>query len=184
MLKKVNNVQCFWDLDGPGLLLGAKGKLVLQFGNKKVYSKFRLSKSDVREKKERSQSRPEFYLRIGSINYWRFKEYWYSDDDNLKVDEIEALINSYDLQLKKKSSEAKTAASANRVPDGSLRGVIPEDVRHKVWQRDAGMCRSCGAKTELQYDHLIPVSMGGANSVDNLQILCGPCNRRKGASVV
>jgi len=184
MLKKANNVQCRWEIDGPGLLLGAKGKLVLQFGNRKVYSKSRISKSEVRAKKERSQSHPEFYMRIGSINYWRYKDFWYSDDDNLKLDEVEALIKSYDLQLKKKINEAKTVASAGRSPDGSLREMIPDDVRHEVWRRDGGSCRSCGAKTDLQYDHLIPVSMGGANTVDNLQILCGPCNRRKGASVV
>ena len=141
MLKKANNVNFIWDLDGPGLLLGAKGKLVLQIGNRKVYSKSRISKSEVREKKERSQLRPEFYMRIGSINYWRFKEFWYSDDDNLKVDQIEALIKSYDLQLKRKISEAKTVASANRVPGGSLREMIPEGVRHEVWQRDGGSCR-------------------------------------------
>ena len=184
MLKKANNVQCTWELGGPGLLLGAKGKLLLQIGRKKVYSKSRLSKAEVREKKAQSELRPEFYMRIGGLNYWRFKDNWYSDDDNLKVDEIEALINSYGLQLKKRISAAKTAAAASRVPDGSLRVMIPEDVRHAVWQRDAGSCRSCGSESELQYDHLIPVSMGGANSVDNLQILCGPCNRRKGASVV
>ncbi len=107
-----------------------------------------------------------------------------SIDDGLKQDEVLALIKSYDLQLKKRVSEAKTAAAAGRVPDGSLRELIPEAVRHAVWERDRGACRSCGSTTDLQYDHLIPVSMGGANSEENLQILCGPCNRRKGASVV
>jgi hypothetical protein len=184
MLRKANNVQCTWDIDGPGLLLGAKGRLILQVGGKKNSSQFRITKAEVREKKARSQLQPEPYMRIGSLNYWRFRETWYVDDDNLNGEDVEALIKSYDLQLKKRISEAKTAAAASRVPDGSLREMIPEDVRLKVWARDEGTCRSCGAKTELQFDHLIPVSMGGANSVENLQILCGPCNRRKGASVV
>jgi len=26
--------------------------------------------------------------------------------------------------------------------------------------------------------------LGGGSTEDNLQILCGPCNRRKGASVI
>ena len=63
------------------------------------------------------------------------------------------------------------------------RGAIPDDVKHLVWQRDGGACRSCGATLELQFDHVIPVSMGGASTPENLQILCGPCNRRKGASL-
>ena len=134
--------------------------------------------------KERSNSAPELYWSFKTVNYWHYKDKWYVDDDGLKQDEVLALIKSYDLQLKKKVSEAKTAASAGRVPDGSLREMIPEKVRHAVWERDGGACRSCGSKTDLQYDHLIPVSMGGANSEENLQILCGTCNRRKGASVV
>lgn len=64
------------------------------------------------------------------------------------------------------------------------RGQIPDDVKQLVWHRDGGRCRGCGSAGELQYDHVIPVSMGGGSTEDNLQILCGPCNRRKGASVV
>ena len=41
----------------------------------------------------------------------------------------------------------------------------------------------CGDAFELQFDHVIPVALGGANTVDNLQVLCGPCNRAKGADV-
>jgi hypothetical protein len=29
----------------------------------------------------------------------------------------------------------------------------------------------------------IPVALGGATTVDNLQLLCGPCNRLKGADL-
>ncbi len=37
---------------------------------------------------------------------------------------------------------------------------------------------------ELQFDHLIPLAFGGATTEQNLQILCGPCDRRKGASII
>jgi 5-methylcytosine-specific restriction endonuclease McrA len=69
-------------------------------------------------------------------------------------------------------------------PVPAQRGAIPAGVKQLVWQRDRGQCRQCGANTELQFDHIIPLAKGGSTSDANLQILCGPCNRRKGASIV
>ena len=184
MFRRANNVDYFWQIDNAILLVRGKVRTFIQIGSKKYFSKELTTKAKFREKRARSESAPQFYLTVKGVNYWRYMDKWYADDDGLEQDEVLALINSYDLQLKKKISEAKTASAAGRAPDGSLREMIPEDVRHAVCQRDAGAWRLCGATSDLQYDHLIPVSMGGANSVDNLQILCGPCNRRKGASVV
>ena len=55
-----------------------------------------------------------------------------------------------------------------------------------VYLRDNGICYLCGlgvTREEAQFDHVIPIAMGGSSAVDNLQILCGPCNRRKGAAL-
>lgn len=59
--------------------------------------------------------------------------------------------------------------------------VIPQDVKIAVSVRDQGRCRQCGSTQDLHYDHVIPWSKGGANTVSNIQLLCGRCNRRKGA---
>jgi 5-methylcytosine-specific restriction endonuclease McrA len=61
--------------------------------------------------------------------------------------------------------------------------VIPQDVRIAVAAWDGGRCRQCGSTEDLQYDHVIPWSRGGANTVNNVQLLCGECNRRKGARI-
>ena len=58
---------------------------------------------------------------------------------------------------------------------------IPQDVKITVSARDGGRCRQCGSTGDLHFDHVIPWSKGGANTVANIQLLCGPCNRRKGA---
>jgi hypothetical protein len=58
---------------------------------------------------------------------------------------------------------------------------IPQDVKIAVAARDGGRCCQCGSTRELHFDHVIPWSKGGANTVANIQLLCGPCNRRKGA---
>jgi hypothetical protein len=59
--------------------------------------------------------------------------------------------------------------------------VIAQDVKIAVAVRDRGRCRQCGSGQDLHYDHVIPWSKGGANTVNNIQLLCGPCNRAKGA---
>lgn len=58
---------------------------------------------------------------------------------------------------------------------------IPQDVKIAVSARDGGRCRQCGSIEKLQFDHIIPASKGGANTVANIQLLCGRCNRTKAA---
>ncbi|TQM25796.1 TerD family protein [Nocardia bhagyanarayanae] len=60
---------------------------------------------------------------------------------------------------------------------------IPQEVKAEVWQRDGGKCVECGSAHYLEFDHVIPLSRGGATSASNLQILCRACNRAKGARI-
>lgn len=53
--------------------------------------------------------------------------------------------------------------------------------RREVYARDNYRCAKCGSETNLSIDHIIAVSSGGDNSVDNLRTLCMPCNTSKGA---
>jgi hypothetical protein len=183
MVRRVDNCKSFYERDGIGLLSG-KVRSYLQVGRKRIYSDRRFTRDELKAMSDRSKTMPVKYVEVGDRNYWRYDDRWFTDSDGHDSEEVRSLVIAYDLRLDKKLSEAKTIAAAQRLPDGSLRESFPEGVRHSVWERDGGACRSCGSKSDLQYDHLIPVSMGGANSVDNLQILCGSCNRRKGASVV
>ena len=46
-----------------------------------------------------------------------------------------------------------------------------------------GCCLSCGA-TPVTVDHVVPLGMGGTNTLVNLQPLCDACNKRKGSRTV
>jgi HNH endonuclease len=57
---------------------------------------------------------------------------------------------------------------------------IPNDVKAEAMRRAGGRGVECGADTDLAFDHIIPWSHGGSSTnVENIQVLCGACNRRK-----
>ena len=69
------------------------------------------------------------------------------------------------------------------------REIIPAPRRRQVYERDAYTCRKCGlVGTGLTHsekidgfeiDHIIPNAAGGGIELDNLQVLCRPCNNSK-----
>ena len=60
---------------------------------------------------------------------------------------------------------------------------ISQDVKDKVWRRDEGKCVECSSNENLEFDHIIPHSKGGANTYRNIQLLCEKCNRSKSAKI-
>lgn len=68
-------------------------------------------------------------------------------------------------------------------PPRSLRKPPTLRERIEVHRRDGYRCVRCGSTEDLHVDHVIPVSKGGTNNLDNLQLLCRDCNLRKGARV-
>ncbi len=61
------------------------------------------------------------------------------------------------------------------------REAIPVAVREMVLERSGRQCVQCGSPEHLEIDHIRAWSRGGTNDPENLQALCRPCNRRKGA---
>ena len=66
---------------------------------------------------------------------------------------------------------------------------VPEHVafnRLNIFLRDDFRCQYCGDTfntRELTFDHVIPRSKGGRNSMDNVVSACEPCNSKKGNSI-
>ncbi|MEU6017001.1 HNH endonuclease signature motif containing protein [Streptomyces sp. NPDC047515] len=60
---------------------------------------------------------------------------------------------------------------------------ISDALRNFIYERDGYQCTRCGDTDDLTLDHIHPWVLGGANSADNLQTLCRPCNSSKNAKV-
>jgi hypothetical protein len=182
MLRRTENVQVFYRRDIWGLLTG-RYKILLQVGKQEHLSRKRVSKPEFRQMESRSNETPVLYLRLGERSYWRFAGRWHYDNEGLNHEAVHALLVTRAMRQADQISRAKTIAAQGRLPKSSGRAGVPDDVKQLVWNRDGGACTSCGSTTELQFDHVIPVAHGGGNHEANIQILCGPCNRRKSSGL-
>ena len=70
------------------------------------------------------------------------------------------------------------SSNKNQLNNGQDR-TISAKTKMAVWQRDMGKCVECGSNEKLEFDHIIPVSKGGSNTMRNIQLLCERCNRAK-----
>ncbi len=59
---------------------------------------------------------------------------------------------------------------------------LSKKIRFEVFKRDSFKCQYCGATPPsviLEVDHIMPVSKGGQDDIDNLVTACFDCNRGK-----
>lgn len=101
----------------------------------------------------------------------------YDDDDRTAI-----VIDAY-LTRQKRINRIRARVEANGTDHGSGRKALTSDVKTAVWRRDSGRCVQCGSQMALEFDHIIPVSMGGSDTERNIQLLCAPCNRAKGGNL-
>jgi len=74
--------------------------------------------------------------------------------------------------------------SANR--RGAMKGAGGEHTLAEVlvlYSSQNGACACCAVSLINGYhrDHIMPIALGGSNDIGNIQLLCPPCNRLKGA---
>ena len=63
-----------------------------------------------------------------------------------------------------------------------LRG-FPDDIKLAVWEKQHHICPSCQKEFDYEFmegDHITPWREGGRTVIENCQMLCRECNRRKG----
>ena len=60
-----------------------------------------------------------------------------------------------------------------------------EDVVRTL-ESQQGLCACCkrDVRSGFEVDHVVPISKGGSDGPENLQILCSRCNKLKGATII
>ncbi|HQU83931.1 MAG TPA: HNH endonuclease signature motif containing protein [Pyrinomonadaceae bacterium] len=68
-----------------------------------------------------------------------------------------------------------------RARENNAEGSFTADDVSKIYHSQKGCCKYCLVEVGNDYhlDHIIPISRGGTNYPENLQILCETCNLRK-----
>lgn len=72
--------------------------------------------------------------------------------------------------------------------DRNVRNGIKHKTRYDVLKRDCFKCCACGLSPSfdpsvvLMIDHIVPLTRGGKDSMENYQTLCQFCNAGKGAT--
>jgi 5-methylcytosine-specific restriction endonuclease McrA len=113
----------------------------------------------------------------GRRRYWWFHDRFWWEDDGLAADDVMALVLERERRARRRLERARSLMHSE--PAG--RTALTLDVKRAVWQRCGGRCAECGSDQLLEFDHVIPLAMGGSNSERNLQLLCAECNRLKGS---
>lgn len=98
------------------------------------------------------------------------------------------MIKLKTLSHKLPVKELAKAGAANKIAPQQLarrqlQGRTRDTKRRQVWIDQGGKCAVCDrvvfGKGEVHLDHIIPISHGGTDDDNNLQILCVPCHEDK-----
>ena len=125
---------------------------------------------------------PRYHSVMKGINWGRLHSLY--GEEQVDVDDIQREVDRLrkDEEVLNKKGIYEYVFSGNE-QHLNLRAFTVEMKEDKYHEND-GICPSCGKKfefKEMEGDHIDPWSENGKTEIDNLQMLCKPCNRRKGA---
>lgn len=113
----------------------------------------------------------------------------HKDEIKIHIDLLTAHLKRFDKKIMREIDDAyrkfdeqeQAELKKQRTIEAEIRKrtVVKGSMRTKVLKLHGNACLCCGSTEKIQIDHIVPVSLGGENNIENLQPLCWPCNRKK-----
>ncbi len=95
----------------------------------------------------------------------------------------EILERGLDLVLAQHAKRQGLVEKPRKGRQPSRSDTIPAEVKREVWRRAGGRCEwkfesgeRCDCRRRLEYDHIEPLALGGASTIDNVRLACRPHN--------
>jgi hypothetical protein len=111
---------------------------------------------------------PVFVARACRRQWWWWRNAFYWESGDCGPEDVAALL----MMLERDDGQG-----IEWELEAHLAEPIPEDVKRLVYQRDKGRCLACGSDELIQYNHVVPRSLGGGNEPQNIRLLCARCTR-------
>ena len=93
------------------------------------------------------------------------------------------VINAIKRDIAAATDLEELASLGKELQRATNRFLSPRVLASLLARRQGGKCNGCRTKPpkqNMQVDHIIPRAKGGETRLDNLQMLCNRCNKRKG----
>jgi hypothetical protein len=167
VLRRAENVRIGYDRG----LLSRRGCVTVYVGNTSYDLPYKMTQEEWQAAHDHQRREPP---RVGSVDgksLWHFCDKFYWETEGPNASEVCALLFTRNARQRRKIERAQAIAATGMLPQQHTRTGIPDDLKLLVWQRDGGQCLSCGRRVELQYDHIIPVAMGGATSEQTCKLV-------------
>lgn len=127
--------------------------------------------------KERNKAYAKGYMRDYMAAYRKTPRAIERYNRWIESEERKEYIKDYNASRRGKLIQKTSSLNHSAKKRGANEVVTAEEV-DKLFELYPS-CLCCGGTSNIGIDHIIPLSRGGRNIFDNLQVLCSPCNMRK-----
>lgn len=138
------------------------------------------------------EKRKEYYQKTKEAQKSTHKIWYQNNKDHVAItakkyrEENKEVVKINTSNWAKNNPEKRKLSIHNR--NAIIRGdggKITSEQWKNLCNQYENKCLCCGrSDIKLTIDHVVPVKLGGRNSIDNIQPLCGTCNSSKGAKYI